>query len=218
MSDYSPPGVKKTSGLGIASLVLGILGLVIALVMPCLAPLAILLALVGGILGLISVITAATGKKTGIGMPLAGTILNGAAIVVVWLWFGAAVMALIGLGNKLGEEVQKQKEEEKKKYENAKVVILAELLKDYKTDPKKADEKYKDKDLKITAKIKDLTGSYLHFQDPAVDKMTLEVTPSIWQMASLEKDYKKGDEVTVAGKCKGVFGEKVSLSEAVISK
>ena len=79
----NPQPVKSTSGLGIAALVLGILAILSSWI-PIINNLAGLLALVGVILGAIAIYkTRPSGKSTGRGIAIAGTILSAVALIIV---------------------------------------------------------------------------------------------------------------------------------------
>jgi hypothetical protein len=85
MLDYQQPQqgpVKGASGLGIASLVCGLVALCVAWVPFCGLIPALVLSGIGGILGLVGLITATSDKRTGVGFPIAGIVTCGAAIAV----------------------------------------------------------------------------------------------------------------------------------------
>lgn len=77
-----PPAPRKGSGLAVASLVLGILALVLCWV-PIINNFAAVLAVVGLGLGIPALISARRGKRTGFGLALSGVILSVVAIVGV---------------------------------------------------------------------------------------------------------------------------------------
>jgi|GEM_PF-1646086 len=78
----NPPQSKGVNGLGVAGVIFGILAALI-----CWIPLVNLLALplifVGGLLAIVGVLVALTGKKSGVGWPIAGVSLNAFAFAVL---------------------------------------------------------------------------------------------------------------------------------------
>ena len=91
MSDHNyqgGPAPSQSNGLAVASLVLGIVGLLLALV-PVIGFISWILAPVGLILGFI-----AMGKPTGKGLAIGGLVTSGLALLVCIAWvavFGAAL-------------------------------------------------------------------------------------------------------------------------------
>ncbi len=81
-------GKKALNGLGVASLIIGIVILLFAWI-PCVGPFTIFFSVIGLILGLVGLVIAISGKKWGIGSPIAGIGLNVLAIivpiVVIWI-------------------------------------------------------------------------------------------------------------------------------------
>jgi hypothetical protein len=80
-SQYAPTG-RRANGMGIASLVLGLVAMLFAWVPLCGLVPALLFGVVGGILGVVGLIAALSDKRTGIGFPLAGLIVCVAAPVL----------------------------------------------------------------------------------------------------------------------------------------
>jgi general secretion pathway protein G len=76
---------KSVSGLGIAALVLGILGVLVAWVPFC-GIVAIPVAAIGLILGIIAIVMARS-SQTGMGLPIAGTTLSAIAILLQGVWW-----------------------------------------------------------------------------------------------------------------------------------
>lgn len=92
--NFQPPQApKKTSGLGIASLVLGIIAIIGSWV-PILNNVSFLLAIVGLVLGIVGIVSIRKGKAGGKGLTIAAIIINVVAIVIVictqWV-FGKAL-------------------------------------------------------------------------------------------------------------------------------
>ena len=88
-----PPMPKRTSGLGVAALVLGIIACLFAWI-PLLGMVAIPFALLGGLLGLIGLITAASDRQVSTVMPIVGGLLCGGAIGLQVLYVGAIAEAV----------------------------------------------------------------------------------------------------------------------------
>jgi hypothetical protein len=95
--NYGPPpqigyqpggggGSRRANGLGIASLVLGIVALAAAMVPCCGMVFAIPLGIIGGALGLVGFIAAGSDGQTGRGMPLSGMIVSLAALAITFAW------------------------------------------------------------------------------------------------------------------------------------
>lgn len=84
---------KSVNGLGIAALVLGILAVVVCWI-PFLWLVCILLAMIGLILGGIGFFTALVGRKSGVGMPISGSLVCAVAIIISVLVTGASVSAI----------------------------------------------------------------------------------------------------------------------------
>lgn len=104
------PGKPEASGaslgLGIGSLVVGILSFLVALI-PCLGIFAVPLAVVGLVLGGIGAVIAFSRGGAGMGFPIAGSAVNVVAILVAVAWFvGARYLAVQG-AQKFGDEMTK---------------------------------------------------------------------------------------------------------------
>ena len=93
----------RTSGLGIASLVLGLC----ALVFFCVPILPTALAVIGLVLGIAGWIAAATNRRTGIGMPIAGTIVCVAPLVLTAL-FLIGFLGVMGTAARNAARAQQQ--------------------------------------------------------------------------------------------------------------
>jgi len=212
-----PPGTR-TSGLGIASLILGIVGLVIGLT-PCVGWIVgIPLGVIGLILGLIGL---AGGPTVGKGLPVTGTILSVLACVLSWfathIWIMIGIVAAANVAGQLDAEAKKQIEERQSKAKVATLVTATELLKAYKDDDKKADEKYKGKWVRVKGKVEEtpLLGPVTLKADSKDVSGAVKITP---YPALLKKftDLKKGDEVTIGGRCEGKSGSDVLIDDAVL--
>ncbi len=91
---YNDSRAKSASGLGIAALVLGILGVLVAWVPFC-GIVAIPVAVIGLILGIVGIILARS-SQTGMGLPIAGTVLSGVAILLQAGWW---ILMMISVRN-----------------------------------------------------------------------------------------------------------------------
>ena len=95
--------VPRTSGLGVASLILGLC----ALVFFCVPILPTALSLIGLVLGVAGWIVAATTRRTGVGMPIAGTIVCVAPLLLtVLVWIG--ILSVMGTAAKRAALAQRQ--------------------------------------------------------------------------------------------------------------
>jgi hypothetical protein len=104
-------------GLGIASLVLGILAIPFALI-PCIGTYSIPVSSVGLLLGVVGLVLVLTSKKGSLGFPIAGTAVSAVALAVAGLWF--LICAGLMSGAKQGvEELKKGMEEIANKMEEA---------------------------------------------------------------------------------------------------
>src|SRR5262245_45944239 len=90
----APPGHgRMVSGLGVASLVLGLVGLVVAL-MPCVGMVGLSLSILALILGLVGLLVALADRRSGLGFPIAGMTVSVVACVVPFVWVYVLVSAL----------------------------------------------------------------------------------------------------------------------------
>ena len=108
----SPPdapagGPKKANGLGIASLIIGILALLLALLPGCGLLLVIPLVLVGAVLGAVGLFAASSDKQTGVGFPVAGLITNAAAPVVGFVMLAVFAGGAAASMQELSEELER---------------------------------------------------------------------------------------------------------------
>jgi len=224
---------KSVSGLGIASILVGVFGLIIGL-LPCFGLVGLIVAGIGLILGLVGLIVSLAGQTEGVSMPIAGTAVSlvGCVISVVWWYisvsnfFGGVREGLQDIVKRAEEqrkEMEKRAEEERKERDrkareeeakearakaNALVVSARELLDAYEVNPVAADEKYKGKWLEVEGEV------------DAIDKaLKMDVTLKDQgrakprgircefednQRAAVAR-LKPGDKITVKGKCLGKF-------------
>ena len=103
-----PPAEKKTNGLGIASLVLGILAFLGGLIPFCGLIPTLLFGVIGGILGLVGLLAAMSDKRTSVTFPIVGIAVNILAVIVglvVTFAFGAAAA---NAAQKANQQIQQQ--------------------------------------------------------------------------------------------------------------
>jgi tRNA_anti-like len=215
----SPPPAASTSGLGIAALVIGLVGLIIGLV-PCVGWfVGVPLGAIGLLLGLIALATA--GSATGKGLPVTGTIISVLAIVLSWysthIWVMLGIGAAEGAAKAAQDALKKQVDELKSKAKAGPSVTATELLKAYKDDAKKADEKYKGKWLTVKGTVEDaaVSSTTLKSDDKDVPG-TVKVIRSGLTVLGDSSKLTKGSEVTFGGKCGGKTGPDVTIEEAVL--
>jgi hypothetical protein len=208
MSDGAVDAPKGVSGLGIAALVLGLMSVVVAIFMPCLGIFfAVPVGGIGALLGLIGIATA--GKKTGTGIPIAGTVISLASIgIAVWWWYAAFATGAAAIA--------KEKDDALKGANSGISVTADELVKAYKDDEKKANEKYKGKWVRVKGKV-DSKLLLLLTLAPSDSKAEGRVDFTM-VVADTEKVAKLSPaaEITVGGKVEGETGKNVKLSSGVI--
>ncbi len=227
--------------MGVASLVLGIISLIIGFVPFC-GIIALLPAIIGLILGIIDIV-----KKTKSGMKkgqsIAGLILSAIAIVVIIFWAIVASQVEVEtnsnftneyLENKQAEEQQakeqKQKEEQERKEEEQEEkdsvikVDYEKLHQEYMDNPIAADAKYKGKILELTGKVdnidREIAGNpYITFNIGG--EYSLKDVRITFKKSEEEKvtKLKKGEEITIRGECRGtLLSTTVSLNDCEIVK
>ncbi|HWB53907.1 MAG TPA: hypothetical protein VG722_06930 [Tepidisphaeraceae bacterium] len=89
----TPVSEKGTSGFGIAALVLGLMAIPVAWI-PFIGMVAIPIALVGLFLGATGILISAIGKRSSIGMPVAGAVVCAVAVGLVIFSTGGAAAAI----------------------------------------------------------------------------------------------------------------------------
>jgi hypothetical protein len=83
---------KGTSGFGVASLVIGILALIGSWI-PFLNVVSLLFGILGAIFGFVGILVSAIGKRSGVGMPIAGLVISIVSVAIALLVIGALVAA-----------------------------------------------------------------------------------------------------------------------------
>ena len=216
------PVGKGVNICGVIALVLGILGLVISLI-PCFGIIGIPLAAVGLLLGIIGIFT--SGRTTGRGMPIAGTIVSAAGLLIGGIWLALAanffkkaderMEAARVEGERQGKiaqeearkaEEKRQKEEKELREGKAVAVTAKELYDDYRKNSLTADSKYKNKVVEITGAVdrvdKDRFGrAAVEFKTDGDSVVRCEFPRDA--VAPLEK-LKTGQQVSIRGRCTGL--------------
>lgn len=198
----SPGPRRMVSGLGVASLVLGLLGLVVAL-MPCVGMIGLPLSLLGLILGVVGLLVAVTDRRTELGFPMAGTVISLAAGLLPFVWIYVFVNALEASARKAQE--------------TAPPMRAGELLHAYDENEAKANTEYKDKWLKIQGKIDAIDPDYVTLTN--IDQKgglgSVQVFPFDKDKPKL-KNLHKGQELTVVGRCEGKRHINVVIQPALL--
>jgi len=215
MSEGNVPDTQRgVSGLGITALVLGLLSLVVAIFMPCVG--IFLVVPVGGIgliLGLIGLATA--GQKMGKGIPIAGTVICVVAIGVSVYWWVAGIGAMGSAANALSAALKKEYDDAVASAKAGTSVSAADLLKEYKEDEKKADEKYKGKWVKVNGKIASPPAGAISLGTDQKDAGNVVVQPFLSEISRFS-NQKEGTEVTLGGKCLGKSAGNVTVTVGVL--
>jgi len=208
------PARKRVNVWGIIALILGIKALVISLI-PCVGMIGIPVAAIGLLLGIIGIFTA--GQTTGRGLPIAGTCVSAAAMLVAIFWMAlftsmansqraaAEREAEIAQEEARKAEEKRQKEDKELREGKAVTVTAKQLYDDYRTNLLSADSKYKNKVLEITAPVDRVDKD--RFGRAAVELKTdsdgvVRCDFPRDAIAQLEK-LKTGQQVTIRGRCTG---------------
>jgi hypothetical protein len=224
---------KSVSGLGIASLIVGFFGLVIAF-LPCFSLIGLAIGGLGLILGLVGVIVALAGRTEGVGIPISGAALSLAACVVSIVWWYISVHSFFS-GVREGfqdfvkhaedqrKEMEKRAEEERKERErkareeeakearakaNPVVVNAKDLLDAYEVNPVAADGKYKGKWVEVAGEV-DAIDKVVKMDVTLKDEGRMKPRGIRCEFEDNQRDavaqLKPGDKVTIKGKCLGKF-------------
>jgi hypothetical protein len=209
------PVSKGINVCGLIALIMGAIGLVLALI-PCIGVIGIPVAAVGLLLGVIGLFT--SGKTTGRGLPIAGTCVSLAGLIIGGAWLALFAVtaknvkedveqAQVRFEQQMKEDEAKRKAAEKEFREGKATTVTAQQLdKDYDENAVSADRKYKDKVLEISGKVarvnRDRFGkSWVEFD---VDESTAIIKCEFGRDSQddlAKVDVKKN--VVIRGKCKG---------------
>ena len=203
---------KGVSVLGIISLVLGVVGGMLSLI-PCLNFVGLPFVGIGLLLGIIGIFVSNSGKKSGVGLPIAGTVVSLLGLLISLAWIG-----LFGFAVKDAQEKQAQKEKEIREGPAISITAL-ELHEQYKTDKAAANGKYAGKVLSITGTISEVSVErvgestvqlttegedddvFCHFENTHKNKL---------------KKLTEGQQITIRGRCKGFELGSLTVEECIL--
>jgi hypothetical protein len=224
---------KSVSGLGIASVLVGVFGLIIGL-LPCFGLVGLIVAGIGLILGLVGLIVALAGQTEGVSMPIAGTAVSLAACIVSVVWWYISVSNFFsglreGVQEMAKHQEEQRKEREKKAEEDRKerekkareeeakearakadpvVVSARELLDAYEANPVAADGKYKGKWVEVAGEV-DAIDRVPKMNVTLKDQGRAKPGGIKCEFEDNQQDavarLKPGDKVTIKGQCLGKF-------------
>jgi hypothetical protein len=214
------PPPKGANVCGIVALILGVVGLIVSLI-PCVGVIGVPIAAIGLVLGIIGMSTA--GQTTGRGLPIAGTCVSLAGLLIGGAW----LLFFVYMGKRgqervevLQKEMEQQAqvaqeqarvaEEDRKKAEKelrdgpALTVTAEKLYSDYETNALSADAKYK-------GKVVEVTGQMLKFDKDRFGRLTVDLDAG---EGMIRCDFPRGTEnqleklkpiqkVTIRGRCTG---------------
>src|SRR5262245_36393748 len=163
------PRPKGVNVCGVIALVLGIIGLVIALI-PCVGIVGIPIAAIGFLLGVIGIFT--SGRTTGRGLPIAGTCVSVAGLVIAGIWLALTASVI----KKSGEQIeaarvemeaqakiiqeesrvaqeQRQQEDKELREGQATAATADKLYEEFDKNPLTAESTYKGKVLEVTGTL-----------------------------------------------------------------
>lgn len=209
--------------MGVASLVLGIISIIIGFVPLC-GAIAFLPAVIGLILGIIDMVKKSKSNEKK-GMTIAGLIMCAVAILVIFFWvFIAAAGGSVSDTNTISTTTSTPTTqtsitqdstpvEEKKDYIE---VDYETLYQEYQDNPIAADAKYKGKKLQLTGEVNNIDreiagNTYIEFEIGFLQDVRLTFKKS---EESKVAQLSKGQTVTVRGICKGtLLSTTVSLTD-----
>jgi hypothetical protein len=229
------PVGKGVNVCGLIALIMGIVGLIFALI-PCIGVIGIPIAAIGLLLGFIGLLT--SGKTTGRGLPIAGTCVSLAGLLIGGGWLLFFVYASkrgqerievmqkeMEAQAKVAQEQAKAKEEEQKKKDRelregpAITVTADKLYEEYDANPLSADTKYKNKVLEVS-------GTVLRVDRDAFGRVAVELDATGDGMIRCEFPREAKDQlekvqskakVVIRGRCTGAAGkDKVKLENCVL--
>ena len=208
------PPAKQVSILGIFSLVKGIGALLLSF-FPCVGAVAIFPGLLGLFLGIIGLVVAKKSHgRQGTGLPIAGTIVSGAAVVIALIW-----IVVVGGFSARSAAVREQEEAEVQAAGDAVAVTAADLDRAFETNELKAEADYKGKVLAVTGTIKTIVRDR-----PGVVVVELRAGPDSTVDCEFRRDAEGplagrniGDQITIRGKCKGRSRGWVTLEHCMVA-
>ena len=194
---------KATSGLGVAALVMGILACMGCWI-PFLNVVSMFFAGLGLLFGFIGLLASAVGRRSGIGMPVAGIIVCVVALVVAVAITGSAAVTL----DRAINEVDRANMASPPAAEEHPVLTVsaAELYAEYKANEVAADQRYKGRVVAVSGVVDNIGKGIMGTMYVALD--TGEMVGSVQCMFGKEHanslaGLSKGQSVTIQGKCTG---------------
>jgi hypothetical protein len=206
-------GRKEVSALGVVSLVIGGLGFLFSLI-PCVGLFALPWVGIGLLCGIAGFFVARSRPNTGVGLPIAGTVvcLTAALISVGWV---AGFHYLVKR-----DEAKRLKEEQALREGPAIAVTAVHLFEQYRSDEAGADSKYKDKVLALSGTVVQVTGegTNAHILELKTDEDDHTIDCNFY-FAHKEELAKlvPGQQVTVRGTCKGIVLGSVTLEKCILA-
>jgi hypothetical protein len=207
--DDDPPA-KRASGLGIFSLILGILSLVLSAI-PCINIPGGVLGLVGVLLGIIGLVSAkGSNGRVGGGLPLAGLIVAGLAVVTSAVMIFVFFKYVSTLPTTPGVSATGPVDY---------TLTAVELDREFNQNKFAAESKYKGKVVEVSGTVErvgdDVKKYRLTLELTGFDGMTVDCDFSTTKKSELAA-LKPGTAVTVRGKCIGTRDDYVTLEDCVI--
>lgn len=215
--DDDHPPIKQASVLGILALIGGIPSVLVNFI-PCCGWVA---GTVGGLvaltLGIIGLVQAnGSNGRIGKGLPLAGTILGGAAVLISILWVifftVLAATAPTTPGGSTGTPVSPSDP-------IAASVPATDLVQEFKDNEPAADVKYKGKVIEVTGRVKQVSDfggvSDISVELDGVNLASVDCTFSSTQRAAVS-GLTTGSTVTVRGRCAGLVVFDVALNDCIV--
>jgi hypothetical protein len=200
MSQVQPVSPKGVSVLGVISLVAGSFGTLVSL-FPCLLAFGIVIAGLGLLLGTSGLIVSLVGKRSGIGLPIAGSLTSLVGLLVAGLWF-----VVIGWHAWAGKQ-EVAKEEREIREGPALAVSAKELQNDYDANELDGDRKYKDQILEVTGTVARVSKA--SFSGAAIELRTDKAATVQCHFESEQKTELEGlvpgQQVTIRGICRGNY-------------
>jgi hypothetical protein len=205
--------------LGIISLVLGILGTLISLV-PCVGM------IVGGpvagiglLLGAVGLIVALMTKRTGVGLPVAGSAVSFVGLCIAGAWLAVSTLWVREVGKEVQAQAAREEQERQAIREGPAVeVTAAALQKEYNDNAIAADRKYKGQVLVVKGRVERVTQDDF---EATVELKTDEEGETVdCEFAGGQKTdlagLKPGQQVTIRGRCQGQDGGSPTLEKCIL--
>src|SRR5262245_61100865 len=187
-------------------------------IVPCLNIVGLPFVGLGLLLGGIGIIVSKVGQKTGMGVPIAGTVVSAVGVVIAVGWLGAMALFVKDAETRLEKDRQEklarmEREEQELSDAPAIAITAADLSAQYEADEDRADGRYK-----CTGIIKEVDADP---DEPTIELKTIRDEDSInchftKRHHSKVRELKRGQQVTVRGKCKGSDVGDITLEPCVL--